>query len=138
MIQGQSKSNRHCSFGVHFPCQERSFAGGRLADRQALRHLLADLATELAAARQLVYNAAWSYQRHDLPVEECSMAKLFVTELACRIADANLQVHGSHGYLADTAAARAHRDARAGTIAAGPSEVMRHVVAHLLLDEPVS
>jgi len=114
----------------------RQIFGARLATKGALRHQFADLITELTAVRQLVYHAAWCYQQGDLPAAECSMAKLAATELACRIADTSLQLHGSHGYLDEAAAARTYRDARAGTIAAGPSEVMRDIVAHMTLDEP--
>lgn len=114
----------------------RSAFGARLADLQAVRHRIADLATDLAAARELVYHAAWRYQSDDLgSVRECSMAKLCATELATRMADTSLQLHGAHGYLDDTEVARAFRDARAATIAAGPSEVMRDIIARLEIDE---
>jgi acyl-CoA dehydrogenase len=114
----------------------RSAFGARLADLQAVRHRVADLATDLAAARELVYHAVWRYQSDDLgSVRECSMAKLCATELAVRMADTSLQLHGAHGYLDDTEVARAFRDARAATIAAGPSEVMRDIIARLEIDE---
>jgi acyl-CoA dehydrogenase len=114
----------------------RSAFGARLADLQAVRHQVADLATNLAAARELVYHAVWRYQSDDLgSVRECSMAKLCATELATRMADTSLQLHGAHGYLNDTEVARAFRDARAATIAAGPSEVMRDIIAQLEIDE---
>jgi citronellyl-CoA dehydrogenase len=114
----------------------RSAFGARLADLQAIRHQVADLATNLAAARELVYHAVWRYQSDDLgSVRECSMAKLCATELATRMADTSLQLHGAHGYLGNTEVARAFRDARAATIAAGPSEVMRDIIARLEIDE---
>ncbi len=112
---------------------ERRLFAGRLGDLQAVRHRLADLATELEASRQLVYHAAWCHQRGELPVAACSMAKLHTTELACRIADVGLQLHGARGYLEGSAMARYYRDARAGTMAAGPSEVMRDIVAQEVL-----
>lgn len=114
----------------------RGAFGARLADLQAVRHRVADLATDLAAARELVYHAAWRYQSDDWgSVRECSMAKLCATELAARMADTSLQLHGAQGYLDDTEVARAFRDARAATIAAGPSEVMRDIIARLEIDE---
>jgi citronellyl-CoA dehydrogenase len=116
----------------------RAAFGARLADLQAVRHRVADLATDLAAARELVYHAAWRYQSDDLgSVRECSMAKLCATELATRMADTSLQLHGAPGYLDGTEVARVFRDARAGTIAAGPSEVMRDIIARLEIDEAV-
>jgi acyl-CoA dehydrogenase len=114
----------------------RGAFGARLADLQAVRHRVADLATDLAAARELVYHAVWRYQSDDLgSVRECSMAKLCATELAARMADTSLQLHGAPGYLDDTEVARAFRDARAATIAAGPSELMRDIIARLEIDE---
>jgi acyl-CoA dehydrogenase len=114
----------------------RGAFGTRLASLQAVRHRIADLATDLAAARELVYHAAWRYQSDDLgSIRECSMAKLCATELATRMADTSLQLHGAHGYLDGTDVARAFRDARAATIAAGPSEVMRDIIARLEIDE---
>ena len=112
---------------------ERQMFAGRLADLQAVRHQIAGLATELAASRGLVHHAAWRFGSTDLPVQECSMAKLHVTELACRIADAGLQLHGSQGYLDGSAISRYYRDSRAATMAAGPSEVMRDIIAHGVL-----
>lgn len=116
--------------------QTRGVAGEALARKQALVHRVADLATELSAARQLVHHTAWLYEQGELPAVECSMAKLHTTELACRLADTALQLQGSHGYLEDSFAARAQRDARAATIAAGPSEVMRDLIGRAVLSLP--
>ncbi|GAB6899064.1 acyl-CoA dehydrogenase family protein [Kineosporia succinea] len=112
----------------------RQAFGARLADLQSVRHTLAGLSTELAAARLLVRDAAARLDRGDLAVSECSAAKLYATELACRVADRCLQLHGSAGYTAGSTVARAHREARAATMAAGPSEVMLDLIANVLLD----
>ena len=111
----------------------RRLGGGRLAELQAPVHRFADLATEAAAASELVHRAAWLYAQGRVLAVECLMAKLHATELACRVADQGLQLQGSHGYLASSAAARHYRDARAATIAAGPSEVMRDIIGRSLL-----
>ncbi|MDQ8021218.1 MAG: acyl-CoA dehydrogenase family protein [Moraxellaceae bacterium] len=107
---------------------------GKLSSLQAIRHRLADLTTELAGARAFTYHAAWCYAEDELSVTECSMAKLLSTELACRIADASLQLQGARGYLADSDIARIYRDARAGTMAGGATEVMRDIIAQQLID----
>ncbi|WP_405166755.1 acyl-CoA dehydrogenase family protein [Nocardia sp. NBC_01499] len=112
----------------------RHVFGGRLSDLQSVRHAMAELFTELAAARHLVHDAAWRLSQDDLPAAECSMAKLYTTELACRVADRCLQLHGANGYLAGSAVARAHAEARAATMAAGPSEVMRDLIAGEMVD----
>ncbi|MFD7668381.1 acyl-CoA dehydrogenase family protein [Streptomyces sp. NPDC059788] len=113
---------------LRFTRARRAF-DGPLAGMQALRHRLADLATELEAARHLVHHTAWRVQQGDIAFTACAMAKLHTTELACRLADTSLQLHGSAGYEEDSEAARTYRDARAATIAAGPSEVMRDLIA---------
>ncbi|WP_405743471.1 acyl-CoA dehydrogenase family protein [Streptomyces sp. NBC_01525] len=114
----------------------RELFGGTLGALQAPLHRLADLATELAAARQLVHHAAWCLTQGEPPDTACSMAKLHTTELACRIAEANLHLQGARGYLDTSDAARAHRDAQAATLAAGPSEVMRDLIGRSLLRPP--
>jgi acyl-CoA dehydrogenase len=114
--------------------RRRSAHGRQLAEFQAVRHRVAALATEAAAARELVAHAARCFESAKLPVTECSMAKLYTTELASRAADACLQLHGSAGYLEDSVAARLLRDTRAATIAAGPSEVMYDLIAGSVLD----
>lgn len=116
--------------------RRRSAHGRQLAEFQAVRHRVAALATEAAAARELVAHAARCFESPRLPVTECSMAKLYATELASRAADACLQLHGSAGYLEDSIAARLLRDTRAATIAAGPTEVMYDLIAGSVLDAP--
>ncbi|MFB4309616.1 acyl-CoA dehydrogenase family protein [Actinomadura sp. GTD37] len=115
---------------------ERQVSGRPPARLQAPAHRVADLATELAAARQLVHHSAWLHQEGELPGTESSMAKLYTTELACRLVETSLQLRGSAGYLESSPAARAHRDARAATIAAGPSEVMRDLIGRAVLRPP--
>ncbi|KYF72787.1 acyl-CoA dehydrogenase family protein [Sorangium cellulosum] len=108
---------------------------GTLAGLQAIRHRVADLVTDIEAARQLVYHAAWLYQRGELPIAECSMAKLRATELASRVAAECLQLHGSRGYLEGSAISRIYRDAPAATMAGGASEVMRDIIAQIAIEE---
>lgn len=111
---------------------------GRPLNRfQVLRHRLAGLASELEAARQLTYHTAWLHEQGEPAVRESSMAKLVTTELGKRIADECLQVHGGYGFMEEYPAARLYRDARAATITAGTSEVMREIVAKIMIDEIV-
>ena len=79
--------------------RERTAFGEPLAARQALRHRVADLATEIEAARQLVYHAATLYAAGEECVREVSMAKLFATEVANRVAYQAVQMHGGYGYM---------------------------------------
>ncbi len=86
------------------------------------------MATELEAARQLAYHAAFLIDSEIDCVQEVSIAKLFCCEAAFQIADRCLQIHGGYGYMNEYPISRAWRDARLGTIGGGTSEVMKDVI----------
>ena len=113
--------------------RERHAFGEPLAAKQALRHRLADMATEIEAARHLVYHAASLYTAGRDCVMEVSMAKLFATEVANRVAYQAVQLHGGYGYMSEFPVERFFRDVRLWTIASGTSEIMREIVAKRLL-----
>jgi acyl-CoA dehydrogenase len=110
----------------------RSAFGEPLATRQALRHRVADLATEVAAARQLLHHAVALYAVGEDCVTEVSMAKLFCTEVANRLAYQAVQLHGGYGYMREFPVEGFFRDVRLWTIASGTSEVMREIIAKRL------
>ncbi len=112
---------------------ERSAFGAPLATRQALRHRVADCATEIEAARHLVYAAAGRYEAGDDCATLVSMAKLFATEVANRVAYEAVQMHGGYGYMREFPVERFFRDVRLWTIASGTSEMMREIIARRLL-----
>jgi len=112
---------------------ERTAFGGPLSDFQALRHRMADMATNIEAARRLTYHAASLYATSRECTSEVSMAKLFATETANRIAYDAVQLHGGYGYIRETRVERFARDYRLWTIAAGTSEIMREIIAKRLL-----
>ncbi len=114
--------------------KERTVFGRPLARYQVLTHRLADLRAENEAARQLTYHAAWRLQSGLPAVSECAMAKLVATRLAQRAADECLQCFGGYGFMEEYPLARFFRDARAGTIVAGTSEIMREIVARVMLE----
>ncbi|RMH85138.1 MAG: hypothetical protein D6681_16285 [Calditrichaeota bacterium] len=105
-----------------------------LATFQVIRHALADLSTEIEAARQLTYHAAWRYDQGEPAVRECTMAKLYATELARKTADTCLQYFGGYGYMAEYPISRMFRDARVGTIVGGASEIMREILARIVVE----
>lgn len=113
---------------------ERETFGKPLARYQAIRHTLADVATEIAVAREFVYSTCWKFERSQNVVQECSMAKLFTAELQKRTVDTCLQYFGGYGYMEDYPICRAYRDARVGTIAGGTSEIMREIIAKMVVD----
>ena len=110
------------------------FAGGHrvrgvpLTRHQAVRHRLADLRTDYSLLRHYAYHVAWTQSRGRLDGRSATMLKLKATELAATAAQACLQLHGARGFLGDAAAARLYRDAAAGTVAAGASELLRDVI----------
>ncbi len=112
--------------------EQRQVFGRVLTRFPVLTHRLAGLAAEAEAARQLVYRAAWLLDRGEPAVRECTMAKLVATELSSRVADACLQCFGGYGFMEEMPLARFFRDARAGTIVAGTSEVMREILARIM------
>jgi len=113
--------------------RERQAFGGPLGDKQALRHRVADMATEIEAARHLVYHAASLYAAGRECVSPVSMAKLFATEVANRVAYQAVQLHGGYGYMREFPVERFFRDVRLWTIASGTSEIMREIIAKRLL-----
>ena len=113
--------------------RERHAFGEPLATKQALRHRVADLATEIEAARRLVYHAAQLHQAGLDCAREVSMAKLFATEVSNRVAYEAVQMHGGYGYMREFPVERFFRDVRLWTIASGTSEMMREIIARKLL-----
>jgi alkylation response protein AidB-like acyl-CoA dehydrogenase len=103
---------------------------GRAISRfQAIQFKLADMATEIAAARALVYRAAWLKDCGRPFAHEASMAKLYTAELACRVADEAVQIHGGYGYMDEYAVSRFYRDAKILEIGEGTNEIQRLVIA---------
>ena len=113
--------------------RQRQAFGHRLAEFQALRHRIADMATQIEAARRLTYHAVERFVAGDDHVAEVSMAKLFATEMANRVAYEAVQLHGGYGYTRELPIERFARDYRLWTIAAGTSEMMREIIAKRLL-----
>ena len=113
--------------------QERVQFGKPLAHFQVTRHRLADMVTEIEAARHLTYYCAWMFQNGEYPVKEISMAKLFAAQVAGRVVDAALQIHGGYGYMMEYPIQRYWRDTRLGRIGGGTDEIMKEIIANEVL-----
>jgi hypothetical protein len=115
---------------------ERRAFGKRLNEQQALQFKLADMATDLEAARIFLYQAAWKLD-HKTPdaTRFCAMAKRFVTDKGFEIVNNALQLHGGYGYLKDYPLERMTRDVRVHQILEGTNEIMRVIVARDLLKD---
>jgi alkylation response protein AidB-like acyl-CoA dehydrogenase len=116
--------------------RQRVQFGRVLADFQAIQFRLADVATELEAARLLTLRAAWLKEQGRPFTREASMAKLYASEAAWRACDAAIQVHGGYGYTRDFPVERLARDCRVTRIYEGTSEIQRIVIARSLLPAP--
>ncbi len=114
--------------------QEREAFGRSISKFQAIRHKMADVATEIAVAREFTYSTVWKFMAGQIVVNECSMAKLFTSEMQKRTVDTCLQFFGGYGYIEDYPICRAYRDVRVGTIAGGTSEIMREIIAKIVVD----
>ncbi|MCS7286157.1 MAG: acyl-CoA dehydrogenase [Anaerolineae bacterium] len=114
--------------------KERVQFGQPIAEFQAIQWMLADMATELEAARLLVYRAAWLKEQGQRFTKEAAMAKLFASEAAVRACYKAIQIHGGYGYTKDYPVERFYRDARLTTIGEGTSEIQRLVIARYLLE----
>jgi alkylation response protein AidB-like acyl-CoA dehydrogenase len=120
--------------------QQRKQFGKAISEFQAIQFKLADMATEIAAARMLVYRAAWLADRsraaHDSIrlTRESSMAKLYASEVAVRVANEAVQVFGGYGFTKDYPVEKFYRDSKLCTIGEGTSEIQRLVIARQLLD----
>ena len=113
--------------------QQRKQFGKSISSFQAIQWKLADMATEIDAARLLMYRAAWLKDRGKPHTKEAAMAKLYASEVAVRAANESVQILGGYGYTKDYPAERYYRDAKLTTIGEGTSEIQRLVIARQLL-----
>jgi len=115
--------------------RQRVQFGRPIAANQGLRWMIADMATEVEAARLLVLNAAAKKDLGERCSKEASMAKLYASEMANRVAGQALQIHGGYGYTREFPVERFYRDARVLTIYEGTSQVQRIVIANEVLGD---
>lgn len=113
---------------------ERQQFGMKIGDFQAIQFRLADMATDLQAARLLTYQAGFQLDtHHPSAVLSCAMAKRFATDVGSRVVDQALQLHGGYGYIKDYQIERYLRDLRVHQILEGTNEVMRMIIARHIL-----
>jgi alkylation response protein AidB-like acyl-CoA dehydrogenase len=114
--------------------KERKQFGQRIGDFQAIRFMVADMATELYAARELVYNACILKDKNDPQASMyCSMAKYYASEMCNHLAYKAVQIHGGYGYIKDYKVERLYRDARVNSLFEGTSQIQQIVIANNLL-----
>jgi alkylation response protein AidB-like acyl-CoA dehydrogenase len=114
--------------------QERQTFGVPLAAHQAIKWMIADAATQIDAARLMVYRAAWLKANGKAFTKEAAMAKLFASEIAEKVCFNAVQIHGGYGYSAEFPVERIYRDQRLMTIGEGTSEILRLVISRHVLE----
>jgi len=114
--------------------RERHAFGKPIAEHQAVTFRLADMATKIEVARQMVWHAAALRDAGEPCLKEASMAKLFASEMAEEVASDAIQIHGGYGYVADFPVERIYRDVRVCQIYEGTSDIQRLVIGRALLD----
>jgi alkylation response protein AidB-like acyl-CoA dehydrogenase len=112
--------------------EERKAFGTALVNHQAISFMLADMATEIEAARLLYLQAAALREANQPCLKEASMAKLFASQMAERVCSQSIQIHGGYGYLRDFPVEKYYRDIRVTQIYEGTSEVQRIVISRAL------
>lgn len=107
--------------------------GRPISEFQAIQHKLADMATEIEAARLLTYRAGWMKDQNVRVTRESAMAKLFASEIAVRVCNEAVQIHGGYGFIKDYPVEKFYRDVKLMTIGEGTSEIQKMVIARQLL-----
>ncbi|HEY1504622.1 MAG TPA: acyl-CoA dehydrogenase family protein [Stellaceae bacterium] len=112
--------------------KERKQFGKPIGTFQAIAHMLADMETEVEAARSLMWRAAWMVASGQNALKEITMAKLYCGETYAKVANMGMQVLGGYGYNKEFDMERHYRDARVATVAAGSSQMQRNLIANLM------
>jgi len=115
--------------------KQRTQFGQKISKFQALRFIIADIATEIEAARQLMFSAAATKDRGENFTMQASMAKLYASEMVNRVTAKAIQMHGGYGFTKDYPVERYYRDARVFTIYEGTSEIQRVVISNTILKD---
>lgn len=119
---------------IQYAGQRQTF-GAAIENHQAIQMMIADMATQVAAARLMVYRAAELNSKKIAFSKESAMAKLFASEIACKVADMAVQIHGGYGYSKAYAVERFYRDARVTRIYEGTSEIHKMVIARSVIQD---
>ncbi len=133
-IMGYSSCEAMLEYSLKY-MNERSAFGRTINKFQVLRHRVAQLAAEIESIKIFTLQTCKMHEQGKYVVKECSMVKLLATELADKVMYQCLQFFGGYGYMEEYKVARAFRDARIGTIGGGSSEIMREIIAKMVIDD---
>ena len=114
---------------------EREAFGKTINKFQALRHTVAEMASEIEMVKAFNYSIAYNLDKGDYVVKEASMSKLMGTKIADEVIYKCLQMLGGYGYMEDYPLARMFRDSRLGPIGGGTSEILKEIIAKMIVDK---
>ena len=133
-IMGTAASECALNYALEYMNQREAF--GRKINRfQVLRHRVAQMTADIEVTKNYVYYCAQLQNEGEYAVKECSIAKLQSTELSSRVINESLQFFGGYGFTEEFKIARMYRDTRVGTIGGGTSEIMREIIAKMVIDD---
>ncbi|MCB0457525.1 MAG: acyl-CoA dehydrogenase family protein [Flavobacteriaceae bacterium] len=132
-INAHARSEWALEYAIQY-MKERTAFGQPISKFQALRHTLANLSTEVEVSKTFNYNVAKSLGEGKYVVKEATMSKLYATKVADEVAYQCLQMLGGYGYMEDYPMARLLRDSRLGPIGGGTSEILREIIAKMIID----
>ncbi|TAF66441.1 MAG: acyl-CoA dehydrogenase [Cytophagales bacterium] len=132
-VSGVATAEYALEYSLEYMSQREAF-GRKINQFQVLRHRIADLASEVEALKTFIYHVAQLQCDGKYAVKEASMAKLLATELSDKAVYQCLQFFGGYGFIEDFKIARMFRDSRVGTIGGGSSEIMREIIAKMVID----
>ena len=133
-IGGYAGSESALDYSLQYMSEREAF-GRSINKFQVLRHRVAQMASEIECIKYFVYNCCKLHADGEYVVKECSMAKLLGTELSDKVMYQCLQFFGGYGYMEEYKMARMFRDSRIGTIGGGTSEIMREIIAKMVIDD---
>jgi len=133
-VLGYAACEEALSYALKYMSERKAF--GRTINKfQVLRHRVAQLATEIESCKQFVLHCCRMHNDGHYAVKECSMAKLLASELSDKVMYQCLQFFGGYGYMEEYKMARMFRDSRIGTIGGGSSEIMREIIAKMVIED---
>lgn len=133
-IMGYAACEKALEYTLQYMSERKAF-GRPISKFQVLRHRMAQLATEVESCKQFVLYCSRLNNDEKYAVKECSMAKLLATELSDKVMTQCLQSFGGYGFMEEYKIARMFRDSRVGTIGGGTSEIMREIIAKMIIDD---
>jgi alkylation response protein AidB-like acyl-CoA dehydrogenase len=133
-VNAHARAEYALNYAIQYMSERKAF-GKTLDSFQALRHKVADMASEVEMSKEFNYSIAQRMKDGQYIVKEASMSKLLSTKIADRVINECLQLLGGYGYMEDYPMARLLRDSRLGQIGGGTSEILREIIAKMVIDK---